>query len=409
FPDGQLFVDLRGFSDEQALRAGQVLPRFLRALGVAQEQIPPEADEQAAAFRSLVADLRLLVVLDNAGSADHVRPLLPGGSDCGVIVAGSDELGSLVALEGARAVPLEVLGPDDAAAVLAAQVDTARMTDRCEATARVADLCGRLPLALRVASAHLALRPDQSVEEYAEELSSGGRLRSLWVGDGDPVTSAFDVSYAMLDPEPRHVFAMLGLVPGPGVTAEAVAALTREADVPRDLTTLVSASLVQRNGSRYRLHDLVREYAHRRAAEAPSASEEARRRLFDWYVQKTDAAMLPLTASSYRLPRPSPDDDLVASTGADWVENELPNLLAAVTHCAEHGPYDVVWHLTDALRNYVDATRRETEYATCVPIALDLALRVGDERQQAAMLLGPGFLRVNANDPEGALDSLRRA
>ncbi|MQA82543.1 MAG: tetratricopeptide repeat protein [Streptosporangiales bacterium] len=413
FPDGQLFVDLRGFSAEQALRPADVLPRFLRTLGVPAEQVPADVDEQAAMFRSRLAGRRVLVVLDNAATPEQVRPLLPGEPGCGVIVTSRNQLRPLVALDGAKPFPLDVLTEQEATALLADRVDAARVSAEPEALARIAESCGRLPLALRVAGANLALRPHERVADYATELDKGGRLLRLWAGDDrSAVQAAFHLSYTALDPDARRLFRQLGLIPGADFTTEAAAALTGGTDVRRPLDTLVAASLLQQQAvDRYRLHDLVRDYASQRVLDEDgrAAAAGARQQLFDWYVRKTDAALLPQTAAHYRLPRPQPDDALVARTGVEWIDVELANLSATVAHCAEHGPHLVVWHLTDALRPHFAASGNGSEYAGMTAVALSLAEREGDPLITAAMSLAAGMLRSNLAHAEEQRVALIRA
>ncbi|MQA80282.1 MAG: tetratricopeptide repeat protein [Streptosporangiales bacterium] len=413
FPDGQLFVDLRGFSAEQALQATDVLPRFLRALGMPADEVPVEVDEQSAAFRSATAGMRVLVVLDNAATPEQVRPLLPGGRECGVMVTSRDRLHSLVAIDGARALALDVLGLDEATAVLAAQTDAGRVTAESEAVRRIAELCGRLPLALRVAASHLALSPHELVSDYAAELDRGGRLHRIWAGDdGLSVTAAFQLSYAALDVDARRVFRQLGLVPGPGFTVDSIVALTGGADVRRHLEILESASLVHRQvPGRYRMHDLVRDFAGHQAEteDGAAACTDTRQRLFDWYVAKVDAALVPRFPNVYRLPRAAPDETMVEQTEVGWIEDELANLTAAVSHCVEHGPYAAAWHLTDALRQYLYVSGIRSEWATIVGLAQPLAEREAGPRVRAAMLLAHATLMSETLERDEALVSVRGA
>ncbi len=202
FPDGQLFADLRGYSAQAPRPMTCVLAGFLRALGVPPGQVPAEQDEQAAVYRALLDGTRVLVVLDNADSAERVRPLLPGGPGCAVIVTSRHELRSLIVTNDARLVPLEVLSPDAALDLLARLLGQDVVAEQLDAVHRLAELCGHLPLALRVAAADLVGRGAPDVDAYVRKFGSGNLLDSP-AAEGDEVTArgAFDPSYAEL---PEH-------------------------------------------------------------------------------------------------------------------------------------------------------------------------------------------------------------
>jgi transcriptional regulator with XRE-family HTH domain len=194
FPDAQLYVNLHGYEPAQCLSPAQALDRFLRALGVPSEALPTDLDEQAARYRALLAGRRALVVLDNASSAEQVRPLLPGSSTCLVLVTSRDRLSGLVATEGARLVSLDVLAPGEAVELLAGVVGHDRVAAEPEAAAEVARLCGYLPLAVRIAAARLAARPAMGVAELAERLAGQHLLAELTAGDR-AVRASFALSY----------------------------------------------------------------------------------------------------------------------------------------------------------------------------------------------------------------------
>ncbi|MFC7403664.1 AfsR/SARP family transcriptional regulator [Georgenia alba] len=388
FPDGQLFVDLRGFSGEQRLTAADALPRFLRALGVPGERIPADVDEQAALYRSRLAGRRVLVVADNAGTADVVRPLLPGESGCAVLVTSRDRFVELAASDAARLLPLDPLAPQDSARALAAQISHERVSREPDAAARLAQACGGLPVALRIAGATLAARPHLGLEDYLAELQADENRR--WEGvDRAPVAAAFASSCATLAPEVRRAFRLLGLVPGPDFTVDAVEALTGRQDGRPVVAALTRASLAEEHApGRFHLHDLVRAYARHRAEQEDEDRDEARSRLFDWYVTMTDAALLPHFAYRYRLPRPEPSDDLVEAVGPRWVDAELPNIVAAAVDCRERADLKHLWHLADAPRSYLVSTGHHKEWARL----LELAVPVAEERGTEQVL---GALRVN--------------
>ncbi|MDT9682755.1 tetratricopeptide repeat protein [Streptomyces sp. TRM76323] len=363
FPDGQLFTDLRGYSADP-LSAAETLHRFLRALGTPAERIPRELDERVALFRSLVAGKRLLMVLDNATGADHVRPLLPGTDTCHVVITSRTALYGLAASHDAHIVQVGLLSEPESRTLLTELLGRDRVRhaagqDR-DALAEVAALCGHLPLALRLAAAHLAARPHEALAEYCAELRRD-RLTALEI-PGDPTAAmraAFTLSYEALDGPTGRMFRLLGLHPGPDLDTSAAAALS--GDTPREaerlLARLEHTYLIGRNAAgRWQLHDLLRDYAAERAAQG---AEETRRtalvRLLDWYLHGATRAMhlldpnrrpTPLDPASpgLALPEPSGYDDALR-----WLEKERANLRAAVLHAAAHGFPGHAWRLSHTL------------------------------------------------------------
>ncbi len=242
FPDGQLYVNLRGYASARPVRPIEALAGFLYGLGVPAEQVPTDEAHATALYRSTVADKRMLIILDNAGHPDQVRPLLPGGGGCVVLVTSRDSLDGLVARDGARRLPLSVLGPDEAWALLAGVLGERRVTAEPDAAAELARLCAYLPLALRIATAKLTGYPRSTIADHAARLAGAGRLAALEI-DGDDqaaVRAAFDLSCAALPAAARRLFRLIGLVPGPDVTAETAAALagTTRAEASRLLDLL---------------------------------------------------------------------------------------------------------------------------------------------------------------------------
>ncbi|GGP58289.1 AfsR/SARP family transcriptional regulator [Saccharothrix coeruleofusca] len=359
FDDGQLFVDLRGYDSAGPLDPDRVLAQFLRALGVPAERLPAEREELTALYRSHVADRRLLVVLDNAASAAQVRPLLPGSATCAVVITSRGELRSLAAFHGARSLRLEVLPAGDSAALLRVLLPGVGREERAE----LAELCGYLPLALRIAAANMAgySRPDA----YLDALRGSHRLAHLVLEDdpGSAVRPAFELSRRALNDATQRVFRLLAVVPGPDFDRDAVADLVgcsrEEAD--RVLDRLVSASLVEHGGQgRHHLHDLLREYA-KDLLDAQEA-EEARTRLFEGYLVRVLAAaaiLYPHMPSA--LPDGFPADPGVFGSrdaALAWLDAEHPNLLSAIADAAARGPRAVAWRLAFGLRGHFWARRR---------------------------------------------------
>ncbi|MFI5912038.1 ATP-binding protein [Dactylosporangium sp. NPDC051541] len=295
FPDGQLYVDLRGYDPRRPVPATEALGGFLRALGVPGVDMPRGEAERAALYRTLVADRRLLVVLDNAAGADHVRPLLPGAASCAAIVTSRDDLTGLVVREGAHRVRLEPLSPADATRLL-----HALLGDRADVPALVRR-CAGLPLALRIA----AEQPD--LEDWET---------------GDPRTairSVFSWSYDHLGPRERHVFAMFGRHPGPDLPSAAVAD-------PQALSRLVRAHLVTRTGEdRYAMHDLLRAFAAEVSDTAPLTQ------LLDHFLAVARSAAAALFPHDHPGVSPGPADQ-----ARQTLDRELPNLVALARLGTEH-------------------------------------------------------------------------
>ncbi|HEY3002395.1 MAG TPA: BTAD domain-containing putative transcriptional regulator, partial [Kribbellaceae bacterium] len=292
FPDGQLYVDLRGYSADRSVTPAEALAGFLRALGVPGDQLPPDEAQRTGLYRSLLAERRVLVVLDNAADAPQVRPLLTVTGGSLTVVTSRAALGGLAVSHDPRVVELAPMAPPDSLAVLRAVLGDERVDRESEAAARLVTLCGGLPLPLRIAAANLSGHTEAPINRLVSELDSAERLSELAV-DGDPdlsVRNAFAVSYDALQPAAQLVFRRLGLFPGPELTPAIAAGLTGQgqATCARLLRELRMAHLLERSGAdRYRLHDLLRLYAAERAEAADSADErrDAVRRVLASYLQ----------------------------------------------------------------------------------------------------------------------------
>ncbi|HEV7706976.1 MAG TPA: AfsR/SARP family transcriptional regulator [Asanoa sp.] len=394
FPDGQLYVDLRGYDTRPPLRPAAVLALFLRAFGVPAEQIPDDPDAAAALYRSTLADRRVLIVLDNADQVAQVRPLLPASAGCAVLVTSRDQLSGLAARDGAARLPLDVLPRADAADLLRGVLGAQRVAAQAGSAAKLVDLCGQLPLALRIAAAQLTDAAHDDIAGYVAALGTGDRLTALQMhGDTQAaVRAAFDLSYARRPEPTRRLFRLLGLAPCADLTAESAAALmattTAEADLL--LAELADGHLVQRHRpGRYVLHDLLRVYAAERAhAEEPPAERElALDRLLRHYLDGVVAAARVVTPQAVRLPEP---EAAVArtfaehATAASWLDAERANVLALVTHAASRGPHRYAWQLTDALRGWFYLRTYLTDSLAASRTALIAARRAGDDAGLAA-------------------------
>jgi DNA-binding SARP family transcriptional activator/tetratricopeptide (TPR) repeat protein len=405
FPDGQLHVDLRGYSAGLPRRPIDALTTFLNALEVPPDQIPVDVESAAALYRTLLSDRRMLILLDNAAGPDQVRPLLPGSPGCLVLITSRDRLAGLVARESASLITLDVLTGAEAEDLLAGIIGHRRTSAEPAATADLAAACARLPLALRIAAASLVSQPHRGIADYVAALRAGNRLATLQIENDDQaaVRAAFDQSYATLGPDARLMFRRLGLVPGKDVTAAAAGALAGDdlRDDPADpaaadrvLDRLAAAHLVRRGPTgRVSFHDLLRSYAAEMAVaeDGPGERAAAIDRLYACYLSRVEAAARLLYAPSLRLRGGADAPGVVFASASDalaWLDAELPNLVAAVLQAAEHGPKPAAVLLADAMRGYFHLRRGSgADWFAVAGAALATATAEGDLRGQAAAQL----------------------
>ncbi len=415
FPDGQLYLDLRGFDpDHEPLTPAVALTQLLQALGTAPKAIPSDTDTRAALLRSLLADKRVLLVLDNVRDTGQVTPLLPPSGT--VLVTSRQRLSDLIARTGARALPLSVLPAEDARHLLEAVLGSELVAAEAVAAAELARLCGHLPLALRIAAANLGASGEPEIAELARELAGGDPLAELTVDGAEEsaVTTAFGVSYRALPEEHRLLFRRLALVPGQTFTAPAAQALTGTTRANQQLKALAAAHLVERyTPGRYRFHDLLRSFAAGRTLSEDTKTERdaAERRLFESYLNTADAAGRVLIPHFLRLPREEPEGKPFSDTdeALTWLDAEWPNLAAAVEHSAEHGPAEFSWHLADALRAFFHQRGHHAEWIDTASTALKAARRSGADQAQAAMHLSIALACVNSGRYDEAREHLTSA
>ncbi|MGH3680014.1 MAG: BTAD domain-containing putative transcriptional regulator [Natronosporangium sp.] len=401
FPEGQLFLNLRGYADEAAARPIEALAALLRSLGVPPEQIPPDEAQAAALYRSRLAGRRTLVVLDNAGSVEQVRPLLPGSPGSMALVTSRDRLQGLAARDGARRVTLDVLAPDEAYELLSRLLGVERVQAEPAEVASLAEVCGYLPLALRVAAASLADR--RPIADLVARLTHGDRLAQLTADDdqASAVRATFDLSYRRLPVAERRLFRLLGLLPGPDVTPSAAAALVRRPVVEAStmLGRLAGAHLLDEHvPGRYALHDLLRQYASQLAVteESGDQREVAQSGVYSWYLQCCDRAAGLLYPQMLRLPTPPADSSLPpaefdgAEAAMAWLEAERSNLVAAIESAAEQGPRQFAWLLADSLRGYFWYVRHRVDWLTVALAGWSAAAQEGGPQAQTAAGLGLG-------------------
>ncbi|WP_432043870.1 AfsR/SARP family transcriptional regulator [Streptomyces cadmiisoli] len=405
YPDGQLYVNLRGYDTRPPVAPTEALAGLLSALGVPGQEMPPAEDDRAARYRSELSGRSMLIVLDNASSVEQVRPLLPGTPNCAVIVTSRDSLPGLVAVHGAHRLVLDLLPEPDAIALLRALIGS-RVDAEPRAAAALTQFCARLPLALRVA-AELALnRPDTPLSDLVPELADHRRRLDLLDAGGDPraaVRAVFFWSYRGLPSEAARVFRLLGTHPGPDFDVRAAAALA-DADTSRTahvLEALARAHLIQRTGSgRYCMHELLRAYARWLAdhEDGEAAQGSARTRMFDHYLTGAAAAVDALypaerhrrpAVSCYRGHLPPSRDETAAR---DWLDRERLVLLSVARHARDNGSPGVTDRLAAILYSYLCDGGHVTESLVIHSDVLAGAREMKDEAAEAGALTDLGVV-----------------
>lgn len=421
FPDGQLYLNLNGFSSTAPLRPIEALVAMLRSLDVPPEKVPVDEAAAAAMFRSMVAGRRLLVVLDNARSAAQVRPLIPGAAECLTVVTSRSKLNGLVAQEGAYRISLPVLTALEARSLIANALGDDRVAAEPLAADDLAQMCALLPLALRIAAANLTDQPRRTLAGHLAELRAGDRLASLEIDDDKEIAVrvAFDLSFQDIEQEMQSTFRLLGLVPGQDFTATAVGALTGlpEATVLHHLARLSNAHLIEQVGrDRYGFHDLLRLYAHERAIVESSETQrtDALKRLFAWYMHTVDSATELSHPIFLRLSPPGAIDKTTWKTlfstpgeASGWLDEERRNLIAIIHRAADHGPPEVAWVLASGMRGYFAYRRHLAEWLPAADAAVRAASAHGDARSQSAAHLALAHAHQTRNDSGSAIAHLR--
>jgi DNA-binding SARP family transcriptional activator/DNA-binding XRE family transcriptional regulator/Flp pilus assembly protein TadD len=404
FPDGQLYVNLRGFDPSgSAMEPVEAVRGFLDALGVPPQRIPVGLQAHTALYRSLLAHRRVLVVLDNARDADQVRPLLPGAPGCLVVVTSRDRLSGLVAAEGAYPITLDLLSAVEGRELLRGRLGAARVDAEPRAVTEIIDACTRLPLALAVVAARAAAYPQFDLATLAAELRDAeGGLDALRTGDSaTDVRVVFSWSYRTLSPQGAQLFRMLGLHPGPDIAAAAAASLVGIplAQAPQVLAELARAHLVtERMPGRYVLHDLLRAFATELAhtVEPVAERQAAIHRMLDHYLHTADAADRLLFPHRDRITLPAVEPGTSAAPLADgkralaWLTMEHPALLAAIELASETGFDRHAWQLAWTVEDFFDWRGHWQDQAASQRIALEAALRLDDRSGQARVHRGLG-------------------
>lgn len=419
FPDGQLYANLRGFDQRTPADVSEVLHGFLHALGVSPAAIPPGLDAKSALFRSILAQRRILVLADNAGSAEHVRPLLPGTSHCLTVVTSRDRLDGLALREGAHRIILDVPSRDEALTLLATQTGPARVAAEPEAADELLELCGRLPLALSVVAARAAAGAGKALGLLAAELRDAHeRLDGLSLAEPDfDLRTIFHWSYGALPTQAARLFRSLDTHPGPDIDGYACAALLGVAAPPKPLLNTLTAAhlLTERSPGRYASHDLLRLFAGELAERDDARERQAAiRRVLDYYLNTAAAAnrhVQPARAG-LRAPEASvgpspPIGDY--SQAMEWFSVELATLLSAIESAAEHGFESHAWRLAWECTVFLRRTGRRTERARVHRIALDAAERCGDRAARATSLRTLADALARLDQPQEAAALLRES
>ncbi len=392
YPDGQLYANLRGFDPQnRPAPADEAIRGFLDALAVRTGELPAGPDARAALYRSLLADRRMAVVLDNAASTDQVRPLLPGSPGCLVVVTGRQRLSGLVALQGAHPVTLDVLPADQARGQLASHLGAARLAAEPDAADDVVAACAGLPLALAIVAARIAARPGAPLRALADELlAARGGLDAF--NDPDLTANArvaFSWSYQRLSGPAARAFRLFGLHPGADVTVAAAASLT---GLPRErvspaLDELCRAHLLsQYRPGRFTTHDLLRAYAGERTRIAdPEAERQAAvRRLLEHYAYASYAAARLLNPQRQPIPLAPPGPGCAPEEFSDhqqaltWFTEELQVLLAALGYAADAGHDAVLRPFAWGLTVFLQRRGHRQEWVQVQQAALAAEQRLGD-------------------------------
>lgn len=425
FPDGQLYVNLRGYDPGGvALTPTEAARGFLDALGVPPAQVPQSREAQIALYRTILADRRLLILLDNARDPEQVRPLLPASPGCLVIVTSRSAMTGLSITEGAVTIPLELVSHEEAEELLAARLGGSRLAAEPTAAAQLVALCARLPLALAITAARAAANPAVPLSSFAAQMSSEhDRLDALDSGDSTTsVRAVFSWSVSQLSDEATRLFRVLGLHPGPDCTPAAASSMAGvpESEAQRLLAELARASLISEHvNGRYTFHDLLRAYASEQAATNESASDRrlARRRLLDHYLYTARPAGALIFAADLPLPElatladPAVTPERPATTLAaiDWFRAEHQVLVAATALAETSGADAYAWQIPCTMTQYFRAVGRTRDWASLDAVALRAATRLGDDDALGRVYFSLGTRSRITGAYDDAIGYLRRS
>lgn len=419
FPDGQLYVNLRGYDEAQPMSPYEALAGFLRALGIPGSAIPGSVDERAAAYRTVLAGRRMLIVLDNARDVAQVRPLLPGGPSCMTVVTSRDALAGLVARDGAVRLDVDLLPMPEAIGLLGELIGDPAVADPTAVQTLAGQCCG-LPLALRVAAELATARPDVPLRVLTKELADQRHRLEMLSAGGDESTAVravFSWSGRQLEQATAHAFWLAGWHPGLDFDVPAIAALTGTGLIQarRSVDQLVRRYLLHHVGpDRYGMHDLLRAYARESVATATDRRHAALARLSGYYLRATYTATAVLFQGCYP---PNSDEQEYSGlvpeldsepTARAWLDAERSNLIAIVRLMWNERPSHVT-RLASALLPYLESGGHTTDAITIYGCALDAARYSGDRIEEAAALINLGVFDLQQGRYADAVPRFQQA
>jgi DNA-binding SARP family transcriptional activator len=423
FPDGQLCINLRGYDPSRPIMPPEEAIRvLLDALGVPPQRIPAGLEARTALYRSVLAERRVLILLDNARDSEQVRPLLPGSPGCLVIVTSRNQLTGLVANEGAHPLTLNQLTSAEAHEFLVRRLGTKRLAQEPDAVDEIVVRCALLPLALAVVAARAATHPGFPLSAIAEELRDSYDSLDAFAGDDITidVRTVFSWSYEALSAPAARLFRLLGLHPGPDISSPAAAALAGL--TPRETRALLieltrAHLLTEYFPGRYTLHDLLRVYASERvrAEETSQERDLAVERLLSWYLHTADAAYPHITPNRRRIPLepPPPSTEPLTFTtrdqALDWCETERANLVDAVHQAADTGHLGIAWRLPAVLWGFFYLRSHMGDWLDTSRTGLAAARRAHDRPGEAQALTDTAAALRSLGHIDEAIDSYHRA
>lgn len=423
FPDGQIFVPLRGTEAARRIPPGVALANLLRTLGVPDTRLPEHIEERSAMLREVLSERRVLLILDDAADESQVMPLIPGTSGCAVLITSRHRL---TAVPGIRRLELESFTEEQAIDFLQRMLGDDRMRSSPEAGARLVGLCGRHPLALRIAGARLAARPHWPVRRMVDRLAGEHhRLDELVHGELD-VRANLMLSYAALKPRAGLLLMLLGSLDLVEYEEWAASALLdcplREAEDLLDQLThshLVTVVTGEHGRARYGLHDLVRIFA-RQQAQAQLSPDEVRaalERALGALLTVTEYAHTQLAGHDHLVlhgaarRRPMEEEHLreIVTDPVAWCEAELPNIVGAVRQAASLGLDDLCWDLAVTAAPLFEVRKHHDEWEQTHEMALDATRAAGNRRGEAVILAELGELSLHRHDYDAAADFVGQA
>jgi tetratricopeptide (TPR) repeat protein len=417
FPEGQIYLNMRGYGPGEPVDPAVALDVVLRAAGVPETQVPRSIEERTALWRSTLFGRRMLILIDNVRDASQVRPLMPADGSVLVLVTSRNELRGLAVSDGARRLAVGVLATEEATALVGTVLGAERGEAEPDAILELVEQCGRLPLALVIAAERAASYPDAPLAELVADLRAGADRLDLLGNPADPAVdprAVFSWSYRALTAEQARAFRRLGLHPTPEFCLLRASVLLRSS-IPQTrvlLEALISVHLLELDqlGS-YRFHDLLQVYAAERAAAEDSAEEitATTQRILDWYLHTVRNARA-FTDVSLQIDPPADDfvqagefPDIVAAN--DWYLRRRSTLLAVIEHAAQHGFDRHCWQLAYLLRHFHESKRHHDDAMRAALLAMHSAERTGQDIAllHAKYTLGAASIIAGQPDTAGRL------